>query len=97
MTRTQFIDNKLDHILQVHVCIAAPWPPPAVFYAAYSAAPLIPSSSSTHGQLPFRSAILPSSGSQRSRRKRTSGLMDDDALWIRRAARRGSPIRPCSE
>ncbi|KAH3845180.1 hypothetical protein DPMN_087455 [Dreissena polymorpha] len=52
---------------------------------------------STYGQLPFRLAILPSSGSQRSQRERTSGSKDNVTRLIYRAARRSSPIRPSSD
>ncbi|KAH3775281.1 hypothetical protein DPMN_176682 [Dreissena polymorpha] len=50
----------------------------------------------TYGQLPFRLAILPSSGSQRSEQERTSGSMDDGTRLINRAARGSSHIRPSS-
>ncbi|KAH3869421.1 hypothetical protein DPMN_032586 [Dreissena polymorpha] len=52
---------------------------------------------STYVQLPFCLAILPSSGSQGSQRKRTSGSRDDGNRCINKAARRSSPIRPSSD
>ncbi|KAH3852285.1 hypothetical protein DPMN_094788 [Dreissena polymorpha] len=41
---------------------------------------------STYGQLPFRLAILPNSGSQRSQQERKSGSRDDGTRLINRAA-----------
>ncbi|KAH3701041.1 hypothetical protein DPMN_076024 [Dreissena polymorpha] len=52
---------------------------------------------STYGQLPFRLAILPSSGSQRSQRKGRSGSRDDGTRLIHRVVRRSSPILPSSD
>ncbi|KAH3876568.1 hypothetical protein DPMN_000414 [Dreissena polymorpha] len=51
---------------------------------------------STYGQLPFRLAILPSSGSQRSQQERTFGSRDEGTCLIYRDARCSSYIRPSS-
>ncbi|KAH3801421.1 hypothetical protein DPMN_155071 [Dreissena polymorpha] len=52
---------------------------------------------STYRQIPFCLAIIPSFGSQRSQRERTSISRDDVAHLIKRSARTSYPTHPSSD
>ncbi|KAH3876813.1 hypothetical protein DPMN_000663 [Dreissena polymorpha] len=63
-------------------------PPPL---PRFSSGEILKPLSTNYGQLPFRLAIHPSFGSQRSQRKRTSGSSDDNYQLINRAAHKKRP------